>query len=144
MASSAREPSKQNQRESIDKKHPESVFSRSAWEKIEHHEHDQAPVTMWIGVASVIVAISIPDVDPDDLEVSVLGTRLLFRGAAPGKYFSQDVELPCAVEAHPIHIPEGKGILYVLLVKKREAEAVRDEGYGDKYPSNPVLTMSGA
>ena len=144
MASSAREPLGHNQRESIDKNHPESKFSRSAWEKIEHHEHDQAPVTMWIGVASVIVAVSIPDVDPDDLEVSVLGTRLLFRGAAPGKYFSQDVELPCAVEAHPIHIPEGKGILYVLLVKKREAEAVRDEGYGDRYPSIPVLTMSGA
>jgi len=144
MASSAREPSRQNQRESIDNKDPESIFRRSAWEKIEHHEQNQAPVTMWIGVASVIVAVSIPDVDPDDLEVSVIGNRLLFRGFTLSNDFSQDVELPCAVEAHPIHIPEGKGILYVLLVKKREAEAVRDEGYGDRYPSIPVLTMSGA
>lgn len=144
MASSTREPSRQSQKESIDQMHPESKFSRSAWEKIERHEQNQAPVTMWIGVASVIIAISIPDVNPHDLEVSVLGTRLLFRGTALSNYFSQDVELPCAVEVHPIHIPEGKGILYVLLVKKREAEAVRDEGYGNRYPSVPVLAMSGA
>jgi HSP20 family molecular chaperone IbpA len=129
MESTAHEPSRQNQRESRDKKYPESKFSRSAWEKFEQREQNQAPVTIWVGVASVIVAISIPDIEPDDLDVSVLGTRLIFRGTARSNYFSQDVDLPCVTEVHPIRIPDRKGILYILLVKKYEvdtrSEAIR-------------------
>jgi len=122
MESTTREPSRQNERGSEDKKYPESKLCRSAWEKIEQHKQNQAPVTMWIGVASVIVAILIPNIDPDDLDVSVLGTRLLFRGTANSNYFSQDVDLPCAVEVHPIRVPDGNGILYILLMKKHEVD----------------------
>jgi HSP20 family molecular chaperone IbpA len=123
MGSSISNHARQYRDESRDMGYPEKKFGRSPWEKIEYHDLNKATVTLWIGVASVIVAISIPDIDPDDLfEVSVHGTRLSFRGTALSNYFSQDLDLPCAVEANPIYITEGKGILSVLLVKKEEAE----------------------
>jgi HSP20 family molecular chaperone IbpA len=144
MASFTSKHAGQYHSESMDMGYSESKFNRSAWEKIEHGKQNQTPVTIWIGVASVIVAIPIRDVDPDDLEVSVLGTRLLFRGTARSHYFSQDVDLPCDVDVHPIRITDGKGTLYILLVKKQKTDTVTAEGHGDRYPSIPILTISGA
>lgn len=134
MASAISRHATQYRGNSMEMGHPESRFSRSPWEKIEHRELNKAPVTLWIGVASVIVAISIPDIDLDDLfEASVHGTCLSFRGATLSHYFSQDVELPCAVEPHPIYITEGKGILSILLVRRQEVEAVEIIGHDIKY-----------
>jgi HSP20 family molecular chaperone IbpA len=141
MASSFSEHSRQYH---MDKGYPESKFSRSPWERIEHRALNQAPVTVWVGISSVIVAISIPDIDPDDLDVSVLGTRLSFRATAHSRHFSQDVDLPCTVEAHPIRVKGDRGVQYILLVKKQGADTVTAEGYGDRHPSSPALTMSGA
>ncbi len=105
-------------------RYPESKFSHSAWEKFENHERDQAPVTMWIGFASVVVAIMIADIDPDDLDISVLGNCLMLRGTAQSNFFNQDIDLPCAVDTNPIRIPDGKGILYILLLKKKETDTI--------------------
>ena len=100
--------------------YPESRFSKSPWEKSIRREANRAPVTLWVGISSVIVALEVPDIDSTDLDVSVIGNRLLFRGKSQNSRFCQDVDLPCAVELHPIHITKGKGILYVLLVKTRD------------------------
>ncbi|MGE5840034.1 MAG: Hsp20/alpha crystallin family protein [Deltaproteobacteria bacterium] len=99
--------------------YPERKFSRSAWDRIEHRKRDQATVTMWIGFASVVVAVTIADIDPDDLDISVLETSLMLRGTVQSN-FSQDIDLPCAVDLNPIRIPDSKGILYILLLKKKE------------------------
>jgi len=69
-----------------------------AWEKIESRIQDQAPVTIWIGIASVVVAVTIADLDPDDLTVSVLEASLMIRGMAQSNFFSLDIDLPCAVD----------------------------------------------
>jgi HSP20 family molecular chaperone IbpA len=128
MESSISRHARQYRNESMDRGHSASKFSRLPWKRVEHHELNKAPVTLWIGAASVIVAISIPDIDRDDLfEVSVHGTRLSFRGTAGSKYFSQDVDLPCAVESNPVYITEGKGVLSILLVKKEKADTEIDE-----------------
>ena len=129
MESSISRHARQYHSGSMDMGYAASKVRRLPWEKHEHHELNKAPVTLWIGAASVIVAISIPDIDRDDLfEVSVHGTRLSFRGTAGSKYFSQDVDLPCAVESNPIYISEGRGVLSILLVKKQKTDTEID-GY---------------
>lgn len=118
MATITHEHARQYQSESMNEGYQKSKFSRSPWEKSEHREHNQAPVTMWVGVACVIVAIPIQDVNPDDLDISVVGTRLIFRGTARSNIFNQIVELPCDVGSHPIRITDRKETLYILLMKK--------------------------
>ncbi|HTZ41317.1 MAG TPA: Hsp20/alpha crystallin family protein [Syntrophales bacterium] len=103
---------------SVDMGYLERRKRPSAWEKTEQHDPHMAPVTMWIGVSTVIVSLSIPDIDSDDLfEVSVQGNRLSFSGSARNNYFRWEFDLPCAVESTPIYITEGKGTLSALLVR---------------------------
>jgi len=144
MTASTSRHARQYHNDPMNKEYSERIFNRSPWEKIEHRERNQAPVTIWVGISNVIVAVEIPDIDSDDLEVLVLGTRLIFRGSARSNFFRQIIDLPCDVEMHPIRITDGKGTLYFLLVKKQGADTVKEEGYGGRYPSIPVLTVSGA
>jgi len=123
MATSASGHARQYHSEYRDMGYLESRFSKSPWEKSIRREANRAPVTLWAGISSVIVALEVPDIDSTDLDVSVTGNRLLFRGKSQNSRFCQDVDLPCAVELHPIHITKEEGILYVLLVKKQETEA---------------------
>ena len=112
----------------MDEGHPESKISRSPWEKSEHRELNQASVTMWVGVASVIVAIPIKDVDPDALDISVVGTRLIIRGSARSNFLNRVIELPCVVDIHPIRIKDRKETLYILLIKRQEVDT-KSNGY---------------
>jgi HSP20 family molecular chaperone IbpA len=125
-------------------RYPERKFSRSAWEKIETCKQDQVPVSMWIGVANIVVAITIADIDPDDLTISALGTRLMLRGTAQSNFFSQNVDLPCAVDINPIRIPGGTGILYILLSKKKETSTVTAGGQDNQRSLLSAKALNGA
>ncbi len=79
--------------------------------------HD-SPVTMWIGVKAIVIALSFPDRIAEDIQISVAGTCLLIRDTVQGRSASQNIDLPCPVEAHPIRIEDGGGTFYILLLKK--------------------------
>lgn len=74
---------------------------------------------MWVGVRAVVVAISIPRVEPDKLQVSVRGSCLKLRGAARENLFSQDISMPWPVEPSPLRIDDGSGVFHVLLQRKK-------------------------
>jgi hypothetical protein len=142
MSSNASMYARQYHAESADHGYPESRFSRLPWDRIEHRQPDGAPVTLWVGVSRIIVAVELQDIEPNTLSVSVKGNSLMFREA--GRLdFSLDVPLPCAVEVNPVILTKGKDILCVLLMKKQEAVPVTAEGYGDRDLPVPVLTMDG-
>lgn len=104
-----------------DRAYPQSQFSRLPRERIVHREPGRPPVTLWVGALRVIVAVELAGmIGPGDIAVSVMESRLMFRGA--GRLdVSLDVPLPCAVEGDPVVLARGKGTLCVLLMKKQEA-----------------------
>jgi HSP20 family molecular chaperone IbpA len=73
---------------------------------------------MWIGVKAIVIALSLPDGNPGDVQISIVGTCLLIRGTARSSVADQNIDLPCPVETHPIRIEDGRGTCYILLVKK--------------------------
>ncbi len=88
----------------------------------------QPLVTMWVGVSAVVVAISVPGVEPDNLQVSVRGSCLKLRGAARDNLFSQDISLPWPVEPKPVRVDDGSGVFHVLLQRKKSrASPVRKD-----------------
>lgn len=101
--------------ESADHRH---TGTRPPWERLEHREPDRVPVTLWVGFSRVVAAVEIPNIDPDEIAVSVQEDSLMFRGT--GRFgFTRDVPLPFAVESNPVLVARGKGILYAILVKKQ-------------------------
>jgi len=96
----------------------EPRFERSPWIHVTRSEKKNTPVTMWIGVKAIVIALLFPDGNLDDVQISVVGTCLLIRGTARGDFASQTIDLPCPVEAHPIRIEDGRGTCYILLLKK--------------------------
>jgi HSP20 family molecular chaperone IbpA len=80
---------------------------------------EQPLVTMWVGVQAIVVAISVPGVKPDNLQVSVLGSCLKLRGIARDSLFSQDISLPWPVEPNPVRVDDGSGLFHVLLQRKK-------------------------
>ena len=96
----------------------ETRFERSPWKTIRHSQEGPFPVTMWIGFKALVVAVSMPGVDPDPLRLSVRGTCLSLRDPSENSLFSKDIELPYTVDVPPIQFKDGNGTLYILLQKK--------------------------
>lgn len=80
---------------------------------------DQPLITVWAGVSAAVVAISIPGLAPDSLQVSLRGKCMMLRGAARDVLFSHDVLLPWPAMPNPVHIDDGSCILHVLLQRKQ-------------------------
>lgn len=76
-------------------------------------------VKMWTGVGAIVVAVSIPGVDPDDMECTIGGNCLQIRGAGLRRDFCHDIQLPCSIENQPIIISQEKseGTVYLMLKK---------------------------
>lgn len=89
-------------------------FSRSALNKVGQRE---TGVTCWVGATSVVVAISIPSIAPEDLRVSVSSSQLVLRGSGRRRSFFRVADLPCAVEANPLQIRSNGETLYLLFPK---------------------------
>jgi hypothetical protein len=118
MAPSIHEPVRKGTGQPGETEYREPRFERSPWINMTRSEKKNTPVTMWIGVKAIVIALLLPDGNPDDVQISVAGTCLLIRGTAGEIFASQTIDLPCPVEAHPIRIEDGRGTCYILLLKK--------------------------
>lgn len=94
-------------------------------------------VNMWVDRDNALVTAEIPGVDPNTIELSVVGKSLTLRGSRqPGELkdgetyhrqerwqgrFSKTVELPFAVESERVNARFTKGVLSVEL-PRAEAE----------------------
>ncbi len=93
-------------------------FERHPWEKISQSQKDRYPVTLWIGIKALVVAVTLPGLNPDEIHLSVRGSRLELRGPSDSGFFSKDIDLPYHVELPPIQVRDGKDTLYILLQRK--------------------------
>ncbi len=93
-------------------------FEQHPWEKISPHHEDRYPVTLWIGIKALVVAVTLPGVNPDEMHLSVQGSSLKLRGPSETGSFSKDIDLPYPVELPPIQVRDGKDTLYILLQRK--------------------------
>ncbi len=98
------------------------------------------PVNAWIGEEDAVVAAELPGIDPDAMEITVVGDTLTLSGlreAAPLKEgesyhrqerpcgkFSRSLQLPFHVEVEKVRAIYEKGILMVTLPRS-EAEKPR-------------------
>jgi HSP20 family molecular chaperone IbpA len=85
---------------------------------ISQGREERFPVTLWIGIKALVAAVTVPGIEPDDLNLSVHGTRLSLHGPDGTGAFSKDIELPYAVEMPPILVKDEKDTLYILLQRK--------------------------
>jgi HSP20 family molecular chaperone IbpA len=115
---SIHEPARQSRVRPGETECRETRFERSPWIHITHGERKSPLVTMWIGVKAIVIALSLPDGNPDDVRISIAGTCLLIRGTARSSVVDQNIDLPCPVETHPIRIEDDRGTCYILLMKK--------------------------
>jgi HSP20 family molecular chaperone IbpA len=107
-----------NRRAPGEERYREARFERHPWERITQSREDRYPVTLWIGIKALVVAVTLPDVDPDDLLLTVRGASLTLQGPSPTGNFSKDIDLPYPVEIPPIRVRDGKDTLYILLQRK--------------------------
>jgi len=98
--------------------HREPSFNRSPWTNVTQGERENPRVTLWIGVKAIVISVSFPEGDPEDIRISIAGNRLQIRDAARSRFASRDIDLPCPVEARLIRSEDGKGTHYILLQKK--------------------------
>jgi HSP20 family molecular chaperone IbpA len=96
----------------------ETPFERRPWERVSQSREDRFPVTLWIGLKALVVAVAMPGVEPDDLSLSVRGRDLRLQGPAGTGTFSKNIDLPYDVEMPPILVKDGKDKLYILLQRK--------------------------
>ena len=96
----------------------ETLFERRPWERISQSSGERFPVTQWIGIKALVVSLPLPGVDPDDLRLSVHGTRLSLQAPEGNGALRKDIDLPYAVEMPPILVKDGKDTLYILLQRK--------------------------
>jgi HSP20 family molecular chaperone IbpA len=115
---SIHEPARQSRVQPGETECRETRFEHSPWINITRGERKNPLVTMWIGVKAIVIALSLPDGNPGDVQISIVGTCLLIRGTARSSVADQNIDLPCPVETHPIRIEDGRGTCYILLVKK--------------------------
>ena len=108
----------QDLREPGMQRYGEIRFERHPWEKISQTSEDRYPVTLWIGIKALVVAVTLPDVNPDELVLTVRGASLTLQGPSSTGYFSKDIDLPYTVEIPPIQVKDGKDTLYILLQRK--------------------------
>jgi len=118
MALTRHEPVRSGRGQSGETGCREPGFEHSPWINTTRREGKNPLVTMWIGVKAIVIALLLPDGNPDDIQISIAGTCLLIRGASRENFASQTIDLPCPVEAHPIRIEDGRGTCYILLLKK--------------------------
>lgn len=96
-------------------------------------------INLWTDGDSVLVTTELPGVDPDSIDMSVVGRTLTLRGERqPEKVengtfhrrerwygkFGKAIELPFNVEAEKVNARFSKGVLYITL-PKAEAEKPR-------------------
>lgn len=93
---------------------------------------------------TVVVRVELPGVDPDDVQISVTDQTLYLRGEKKLEHvtggvhfhrverrfgsFSRTVDLPCPVEVEEIEATYEKGVLMIVMPKRRdkkEREAVK-------------------
>lgn len=74
---------------------------------------------MWVGAGAIVMSISVPGVDPAELQCTAQGTCLLVRGTGPASHVSHQIDLPYSVYDKPIAIGKGReeNALYLLLKK---------------------------
>jgi HSP20 family protein len=98
------------------------------------------PVNAWIGKADAVVTAELPGIDPNEIEISVVGDTLTVSGsreAAPLKEgesyhrqerqcgrFSRSLQLPFHVDADKVAATYEKGILSITMPRS-EAEKPR-------------------
>ena len=118
MEPSIHEPAGQRGRQARERERQDTRFERSPWAHVTYGERKNPQVTIWDGFKAIVIALSFPDGMPEHIQVSVAGTRLTIRGSARNLVVSDHVDLPCAVETHPIRVDDDKGTMYLLLRKK--------------------------
>ena len=106
-----------------------------------HRRSSEFPaLNTWVSSDASVVTTEIPGVDPENIDISVVGRTVTLRGARKAdelqkdeKYhrrerwsgdFSRAIELPFNVEADKVNAKFNNGVLYLTL-PKAEAEKPR-------------------
>lgn len=92
---------------------------------------DFPEVNVWMGADNAVVTTEIPGIDPQEIEISVVGKSVTLRGARKPEelkegevyhrrerwngQFSKTFELPFAIDADKVGAKYVKGVLYVAL-----------------------------
>jgi len=95
---------------------------------------------VWVSEDKAVVTTEIPGIDPDTLEISVMGDSLTLRGSRQAEelkeeesyhrrerwsgQFTKTLQLPFAVEPGKVEARFSKGVLYIAL-PRAEAEKPR-------------------
>lgn len=93
-------------------------------------------VNLWVDSEHSVVTTEIPGIEPDEIEISVVGKSLTLRGSRKADdlneaesyhrkerwhgEFSKTIELPFKVETAKVNAKFKKGILYVTLPRAEE------------------------
>jgi HSP20 family molecular chaperone IbpA len=96
-------------------------------------EGEEPGITLWAGPKALIINAVFPGIDLNDLQISVTGARLVFRGPLtsnaaikkPGRHrarrtpilFSHSVELPYPVDADRAEVRKENGLISIILKK---------------------------
>ncbi len=94
----------------------EPRFERRPWERVSQGSGQPFAVNLWIGLNALVVSVTMPGVEPDDVRLAVHGARLSLQG--PAGTPCGDVDLPYAVDIPPLLVKDGKDTLYILLQRK--------------------------
>lgn len=91
--------------------------------------------TLWAGPKALVINADLPGIDLDNLQIDIIGARLVFRGTLqslpPGgdmgrskgrpSRFSHVVELPYRVDADRAEVQKGSGLVSIVLKKEQSA-----------------------
>ncbi len=93
------------------------------------------PVNLWTNEEGAIVTVELPGVEPEDVDITVVGRRLTLKGtrkplASDGVRFhlrerwdgdfTRSIELPFRVEPAKVEAKYRNGILYITLPRAEE------------------------
>jgi HSP20 family protein len=108
------------------------MFSRVSSQR----SYEFPAVNLWVDSDSSVVTTEMPGIEPNDIEISVIGKSLTLRGTRKSDdlkeneafhrrerwhgQFSKTIELPFRVEASKVSATFRKGVLYITLPRAEE------------------------
>jgi HSP20 family molecular chaperone IbpA len=79
-------------------------------------------VSTWVGEKAMIVMAEVPGAEPENVDITVDGRRLILRKNGNGNEFEKVLDLPYRVDRNSIDVNCEKGFVHIIL--KREDEQI--------------------